>query len=200
MIVLDVETTGLLPDRCSILSIGAVDLDEPTNQFYDECRAWPDAHITEEALAINGFSREVVFDETKKSEAELIRDFIGWATDRPQDRTLAAQNVSFDLSFVEAAAKRAGLESPFGKRTLDVHSLVWLHMVGRGIVPPSMNHHSALNLDAALAYAGLPPEPKPHNALMGALCHAEVIARIAYTKKVFPEFSAYDIPWVTNRS
>ncbi|MEK7511259.1 MAG: exonuclease domain-containing protein [Patescibacteria group bacterium] len=195
MIVLDVESTGLVPERCSILSLGAVDLNDPTNQFYDECRIWEGAHVSDEALAINGFSREEIESPSKKSEAELVASFIAWATDRPEDRTLAAQNVSFDLEFVQAAAKRAGIESPFGKRTLDVHTLVWMHMTKQGITPPLSKHHSAINLDAALAYTGVPAEPKPHNALTGALCHAEVIARVVYNRKVFPEFSTYDIPW-----
>lgn len=200
MIVLDVETTGLLPGKCSILSLGAVDLGEPENQFYEECRIWEGAHVTEEALAINGFSEEGIRSSEKQTEAELIASFIAWATDRPLDRTLAAQNVSFDFEFVAAAASRAGLESPFAKRTLDVHTLAWLHMTERGIASPLENHHSALNLDAVLRYAGLPSEPRPHNALTGALCHAEVIARIAYNRNIFPDYSSYDIPWVTNRS
>jgi DNA polymerase III epsilon subunit-like protein len=200
MIVLDVETTGLSPERCSILSLGAVDLTDPTNQFYEECRAWEGAHVSEAALAINGFSKAETAGTEKQSEAELIASFIAWATDRPQDRTLAAQNVSFDLEFVQQACLRAGLECPFAKRTLDVHTLAWLHMTGRGIAPPLDNHHSAISLDAALRYCGIPEEPKPHNALTGALCHAEVIARIAYNKKIFPEFSSYDIPWLTNPS
>ncbi|MEK7079897.1 MAG: exonuclease domain-containing protein [Patescibacteria group bacterium] len=200
MIVIDVETTGLVPEQASILAIGAVDLDEPDNQFYDECRIWEGAHVTDEALAINGFTRADIEDSARKTEAELVRDFVVWATDRPQNRTLAAQNVSFDLEFVQAACERAGIASPFAKRTLDVHTLTWLHMIERGIEPPLKNNHSAINLDVALNYVGLPGEPRPHNALTGALCHAEVIARIAYNKKIIPDFSSYDIPWLTNQS
>lgn len=200
MIVLDVESTGLVPEKCSILSLGAVDLEDPTNQFYDECRIWDGAHVTKEALTINGFSEEEIRSTDKKSEAELIAAFVAWATDRPRDRTLAAQNVSFDFEFVQSACKRAGIESPFGKRTLDVHTLCWLHMTARGMEPPVGNYHSLINLDFALRYCGIPEEPRPHNGLTGALCHAEVIARIAYNRKVFPEFSTYDIPWLTNQS
>ncbi len=127
--------------------------------------------------------------------AGVVASFIAWATDRPKDHTLAAQNVSFDLEFVQAAARRAGIESPFGKRTLDVHTLVWMHMRQQGIEPSVRNRHSAISLDYALEYAGVPKEPAPHNALMGALCHAEVISRVVYNKKAFPEFNAYDIPW-----
>lgn len=198
MIALDVETTGLDPFSCSILSIGAVDTDEPTNQFYDECKVWDGAHITDEALAINGFSREEVVGGERKSEAELIRAFVAWATDRVENRTFIAQNVSFDHDFVRAACKRAGVEFPFSKRTIDIHSITWLHMTKGEIPPPVGNHHSLINLDFALRYCGIPEEPRPHNALTGALSHAEVFSRIAYTRKLLPEFRTFDIPWQTN--
>lgn len=201
MIVLDVETTGLVPSKHSILSLGALDLSDPTNQFYEECQVWEGAEIEDEALAINGFKREEVVAQGSKKQTEegLIRAFVAWAMDRPQERTLAAQNVSFDLEFVQAACKRAGLECPFAKRTIDVHSITWMHMVERGVEPPTKNGHSAINLDSALTYCGVPGEPKPHNALVGAYCHAEVISRIAYNKKLLPDFSSFDIPWETNR-
>jgi DNA polymerase III epsilon subunit-like protein len=196
MIVLDVESTSLSPITGSMLSLGALDLDEPTNQFYDECRIWDGAHVTDEALAINGFTREEITDTSKKTEAELVAAFIAWATDRPKNRILAAQNVSFDLEYVQEACKRAGIECPFGKRTIDTHTLVWLHMTERGLTPPlNESKHSAINLDFALTYCGIPEEPKPHNALTGAMCHAEVIARVAYNKNILPEFSSFPIPF-----
>jgi DNA polymerase III epsilon subunit-like protein len=196
MIVIDVESTGLDTKNGSILSLGALDLDEPTNQFYDECRIWEGAHVTDEALAINGFTREEIQDPAKKTEAELIAAFVAWATGRPKNRILAAQNVSFDLEYVQAACTRAGIDCPFGKRTIDTHTLVWMHMTERGIAPPlNANGNSDISLDAALKYCGIPEEPKPHNALTGAMCHAEVISRVAYTTSVLPEFASYPIPF-----
>lgn len=199
MIALDVESSGLIPGTCSILSIGAVDTDEPTNQFYDECRVWDGAEIFDEAIAINGFSREEIAHGAtgRKSEAELITAFVAWATDRPGNRTLVAQTPSFDRDFVRAACGRAAIEYPFAARTIDTHTMGWLHMVQSGVTPPEKNLHSALNLDGVLQYCGIPEEQKPHNALTGALCHAEVFARIAYTKKLLPEFFEYEIPWQT---
>ncbi len=197
MIVLDVEGSGLIATKNSILSIGAVDLDEPTNQFYDECRVWDGAVIEDQALAINGFTREEITDPSRKSEAELIAGFVAWATDRPTYRVLAAQNPSYDLEFVQAACTRAGIECPFGKRTIDVHTLVWAHMTMHGVELPVDTHRSIINLDFALRYCGIPEEPRPHNALTGAFCHAEVISRIARNKKLLPEFSADDIPWLS---
>ena len=58
MIIVDVESTGIEPEKHSILSIGALDFDNPENQFYGECRAWDWAHIMDESLVVNGFSRE----------------------------------------------------------------------------------------------------------------------------------------------
>lgn len=197
MIAFDAEMSGLDPQKHSIVSLGALDLDEPSNQFYEECRVWDGADVEDEALAVNGFTREEVADPSKQSEADLIRSFVAWAMDKPQNRTLAGQNVATDRAFVDAACRRAGIENPFAHRTIDTHSLVWLHMTERGIAPPVLKQHSAISLTFALNYCGLPEEPKPHNALTGAYCHAEIIARIAYTKKLLPEFNAYDLPWPT---
>ncbi len=196
MIVLDVEASGLNPKADSIVSIGALDSENQKNRFYGECRVWDGAHLHEEALAINGFTKESLIDPTKQSEGQLVASFVEWALAIDTDRTLAAQNVSFDFSFIEAACTRAEIHFPFAKRTLDVHSLVWMHMVSHGHTPPLMHNHSAISLDAALAYCGLPGEVKPHNALTGALAHAEVVSRVAYNKLLLPEYSTFPIPWI----
>ncbi len=196
MIALDVETSGTHPEKHSILSIGALDIDNPTNQFYDECRVWDGAHIEDGALKVNGFTKEEATDASKKSEAELVQAFIAWALEI-EERTLAAQNVAFDYDFIRSACERAHIDFPFARRTIDIHTLVWTHMRSRGITPPTENHHSALSSSEVLTYCGLPEEGKPHNALTGALWHAEVVARIAYTKKILPDFDTYDIPWIT---
>lgn len=199
MIAVDVETTGLDPEQASIVSLGAVDLDDPANQFYEECRIWDGARITDESLAITGFTRDEVGEGSgKQTEAELVRNFIAWANDRPKDHTFVGQNPRFDADFVELACKRAGVAFPFAHRTIDTHSLCWFHMVGRGMAPPVENRRSAINLDYILTYTGVPPEPKPHNALTGALSHAEVFFRLVYSKKVLPEYLDFPIPWLTN--
>lgn len=198
MIAVDVEASGIGPDTHSILSVGALDLDNPSNQFYEECRAWEGAHINDEALLVNGFTREQATDPIKQSEAELVHKFAAWA-ESIGDRTLAGQNVSFDRDILEAGARRAGhTEWPFAHRTIDSHSLCWMHRTKRGL-PPAVDpekKRSSLNLDAILIYCGIPEEPKPHNALTGAKCHAEVISRLLYDKKLLPEFEQYDIPWI----
>lgn len=197
MIVVDVEASGTEYHKHSIVSIGALDFDNPKNQFYDECRIWDGAHIMEGALEVNGFTEEEITDPMKKTEAEIVRAFLAWAWEI-DDRTLAGQNVSFDRDFLKAASERAGLDWDLAYRTIDTHSLAWMHIVKRGMEPPidKEKHRSALNLDAVLNYTGIPDEPAPHNALTGALSHAEVISRLLYDKKLLPEFEEFAIPWL----
>ncbi len=196
MIAVDVEASGTNYEKHSMVSIGAVDLADPSRTFYEECRIWDGAHVMDEALAVCGFTREEITDPTKRTEGEVVHDFIAWALDA-EDRTFAGQNVSFDRDFLKAAAHRAGhTEWPFAHRTIDTHSLAWMHMVKRGMTPPIENNRSALNLDAILLYCGIPEEPQPHNALTGASSHAEVISRLLYDKKLLPDFNAFAIPWL----
>lgn len=194
MIIVDVEASGTEYEKHSIVSVGAIDFDTPTRQFYDECRIWDGAHIMDEALAVNGFTREEIIDPRKKTEAEVVRGFLAFAEDT-RERTLVGQNVSFDRDFLRAASHRAHADWPLAYRTIDTHTLAYMHMVKRGLTPPVKHHRSGLDLDAVLNYVGIPNEPSPHNALTGAMCHAEVVARLLHDRMLLPEFSIYPIPW-----
>jgi DNA polymerase III epsilon subunit-like protein len=197
MIIIDVEASGVNYEKHSIVSIGALDFDNPTNRFYGECRVWEGAHIDEDALAVNGFTEDELKDNDKQSEADLVRAFTEWSQ-HMGDRTLTGQNVSFDRDMIKAATGRAGMSFGFAHRTLDTHTMCWMHMVERGMNAPIDEQHrrSALDLDAVLNYCGIPSEPEPHNALTGALCHAEVASRLLNNKKLLPEFSQFEIPWL----
>lgn len=197
MIVIDIEASGTEYDTHSIVSIGALDFDNPDNRFYEECRIWDGAHIMEDALAVNGFTEAQITDSNKKPEGEIVRMFLEWSQ-HMGDRTLAGQNVSFDRDYLKAACEREGISWDLAHRTIDTHSLCYMHMVKRGLTPPVDAEHrrSALNLDAVLNYCGISDEPEPHNALTGALSHAEVISRLLYDRKLLPEFTQFEIPWI----
>ena len=200
MLIVDVEASGTDYHKHSIVSVGALDLANPTNRFYEECRIWEGAHIMDEAMAVNGFTKEQVTDPKKHPESDLIHSFLAWS-DGLSERTLAGQNVSFDRDFLKAAAERAGhTKWPFAYRTIDTHTLCYMHIIKSGKQPPVEKRRSALNLDAVLRYCGIPKEPEPHNALTGALSHAEVIARLLYGRKLLPEFSQYPIPWTAQNT
>lgn len=197
MLILDIEASGTNYQKHSIVSIGALDFNNPTNRFYGECKIWDGAHIMEESMAITGFTEAQITDVTHLSEAELVGRFLEWSMSL-SDRTLTGQNVSFDRDMLKAATERAGRNWDLAYRTLDTHTMCWVHMVKAGLTPPIDTQHkrSALDLDAILNYCGIPEEPQPHNALTGALSHAEVASRLLYSKKLLPEFVQYEIPWL----
>src|SRR3989338_5668689 len=99
MIVVDLETSGLDPEKHGILSIGAVEFENPANTFYGECRLREGAIIDDEATKIHGFSEEQMRN-CKKSAKQLCEEFNLWSK-RSEERTLAGQNlVSLDVPFL----------------------------------------------------------------------------------------------------
>jgi DNA polymerase III epsilon subunit-like protein len=66
MIIIDIEASGVDYKKHSIVSIGALDFSNPTNRFYGECQIWPGAHIMDEALKVNGFTKDQITDPNKK--------------------------------------------------------------------------------------------------------------------------------------
>lgn len=196
MIAIDIEASGTNPEKHSMLALGALDFDNPKNQFYAECRLWDGAHVEEDAMEVNGMTDDELRDPSKVSEAELVTSFVEWTKDI-RGWNLLSQNPAFDLNFVRAACHRAHIDFPFPVRTIDVHTLAYMHMTLRGTTPPFSieKHGSTLNLDHVLSYCGIPEEPKPHNALMGAKCHAECASRLLSNTKLLTEFEFYAIPW-----
>lgn len=194
MIAVDVEASGTEYHKHSIVSIGALELQNPTRRFYGECRIWDGAHIMDDALEVNGFTREEITDPNKKTEGEIVKEFLEWASGA-EEHTLVGQNVSFDRDFLKAAAERMHINWPLAYRSIDTHTLCYMHMIKRGIKIPLKNKRSTLNLDAVLNYVGIPSEPEPHNALTGALSHAEVAHRLLYDKPLLNEFKEFPIPW-----
>jgi DNA polymerase III epsilon subunit-like protein len=192
MIVIDVETTGIDEVKHSILSVGAIDFEHPERQFYEECRAFEGAHIMDEALEINGFTREQATDMTKQTDEELIKHFIAWAM-QSTNHTFCGQNPSFDRDFLHRTADRYHLDWPFAFRTIDQHSVCFTHMVKRGVIPPVSNNRTDLNSDKIMQYVGIPAEPHPHNALNGAKVAAEALSRLLYDQNLLSDFKKFPL-------
>lgn len=197
MIAIDIEASGVDYNKNSIISIGAVDLDDKDRSFYGECRVWDGSHISPEAMEFLHMTEADFLDSNKQSEGELVQKFMRWI-ESARDMTLLGQNVSFDRDFLKAACGRIHHDWPLAHRTVDTHTLCYMHMIKRGIQPPfdEEKRRTALNLDAILVYCGIPEEPVPHNALTGAKSHAEVAYRLLYDKKFQPLFEEFDIPWL----
>lgn len=167
----DVETTGLDPKTSSIVSIGAVDIEVPERTFYIECSVWTGAEIYEGALKINGFTLEQV-TTNPVTEAEAIRKFFEWLEESP---IMVAHNSGFDRGFIKCAAERAGVKDPFSFRTIDIHSIVYMHLLRLGKEIPSR-----LSLNECLQSFGLDKEPEPHIALTGAKCNQMLFKKVQH--------------------
>ncbi len=195
MIIIDVEASGIDQVKHSLLSIGAIDIENPTNQFYGECKIFDGAHIMKEALEVNGFTDTEITDTSKQTDGELVNAFIKW-TLTCREHTFAGQNPSFDRDFIQRATLRNHIDWPFAFRTIDLHTLCYMHMTKKGILPPVENNRSDLNSDKIMKYVGIPVEPHPHNALNGAKIAAEAISRLLFDRKLLPEFEGFEIPWL----
>jgi DNA polymerase III epsilon subunit-like protein len=193
MLVLDIETTGLDPACHSIIEVGAIDFDRPWNCFNERCQIWDGAEVDYKALEINGLTLDEIRDPSILTQKELLSRFKTW-TDRIEDKTIAGQNVDFDISFINESFARCGLNFSLGKRKVDQHSIVYANLLKRNIRPPLKDGFSNLNSDFIMNYVGLPSEPKPHRAINGARFESEALSRLLFGKIMFDEFCNDSIP------
>jgi len=145
------------------------------------------------ALDVNGFTEEEVRDKRKDSPKSLLEKFAHWIQSC-EEQTFVGQNVSFDIDMLNAAAKRENIPWSIGRRSIDLHSVMYTHYLQRGITPPTKNKKSDINLDKTLVYIGLPEEPRPHNALTGAKVEAEAFSRLLFGKNLLKSFAHYSVP------
>ena len=193
MIVIDTETTGLEPAIHALISVGAIDFENPDNQFYEECGAWKGAHIDKKALEINGFLEKDIVGEGKQPIESLVLKFSAWASGI-KEQTFAGENPSMDRDFMRASFQRAGANWFFAYRTFDLHSICYAHMIRAGLVPPTERNHTGLNLDAILEYVGLPKRAGVHNAMEDAKLEAEAFSRLLYGKNLLAEYGENPMP------
>ena len=93
-IVLDTETTGIsVKEGHRIVEIGCIELDNliPTNNKF-HCYLNPERKVSDNALAIHGYTNEFLAD--KKKFFEIKDDFLNFI----KDKKLIIHNAEFDLA------------------------------------------------------------------------------------------------------
>lgn len=194
MIVIDIETTGIDPEKNAFVSIGAVEFVNPQNTFYGECRIGEGVEVDPGALAVNGFSEKELRDPDKESPEELLTRFRDWMNDL-SSKVLVGHNIWFDKTFLDFSFRRFGIEAPYKHRTLDLHTFAFMHFVREGREAPMSDGHSKLDSDHIFRYAGLGIERGKHNALEDAKLTAEAVSRLLYDQKLIEEYKKFPIPW-----
>ncbi len=193
MIVIDLETSGPYADTNGIISIGALEFENPENAFYEECRLEHGKQVDPISIEVTGFTEGQMRDHKKKTIKAVLLDFIDWLG-TVHEKTFAAHNTPFDWKFMEWEFRQNKLEWPFHFRSVDIHGLVYGHMRQRGLQPPLRNDVSAIGMKKILEYCGLEDPREIHNALEDAKLEAECFHRILYGKPMFSEYSDQKIP------
>lgn len=193
MLIVDVETTGVDVNKNSIVSLAALDFENPENQFYQECKVEEGKEIDPYALTINGYTIDQIKDVNKLELKQLLQNFIAWLNNVDK-HTIAGENPSFDQSFIMTAAKNYNLTIKLPYRTIDLHTLCYANHLKRNLLPPTKDKKTMISSDNIMEYVGIPAEPKPHIAINGAKWEAEAFSRLIYGKNLLKEFAQYPVP------
>ena len=205
MIVLDIETSGVDFLRCGIWQIGALDLENPKNQFLEESRIDDKDIVTESAIKVIGKTEEYLRDRNKQSQKQLLERFFEWSK-KSKYKNFICQNPQFDTAFLRIKCSKYDLEYPFNYRAFDLHSIAafkYKQMEGELLIE---KNYSGMGFSKIIELCGLEDlrrkvegnvvvkEGKPHNALEDAKLTAECFSRIMYSKNILDEFKKFPIP------
>jgi len=120
---IDIETTGLRPSADRIVELSVLKIDPDGTRVYKSHRVNPETTIPQEATAIHGITdADVLHEPTFRQYAKSVAQFLDGCD-------IAGFNViRFDLPFLEAEFRRAGVEFSRKNRQL-VDSKVLFHLL-----------------------------------------------------------------------
>jgi DNA polymerase III subunit epsilon len=162
VVVVDVETTGLAPDRATIIEVGAVRLSgsQVTGEFFSLVN--PATAIPPDITDLTGITDAMVAGAPPAGVA--LSAFLAFA----RGAVLAAHNAPFDLAFLTGGCRASGLAWP-AAAVLDTAVLARL-LLGPDQVPDC----KLATLSGYFAVATTPC----HRALADAQATAEVLLRL----------------------
>lgn len=209
MIVLDIETSGLTHD-CGICEIGAINTNDLSKTFLQDCRIDEGDTITEGAMRVNGRNLDILKDKNKQTQKELIENYLNWIIIQ-EEKIFYGQNVAWDISMIQAKSIKYDLHKKFlevhMQRGMDLHTLAqerYFEINGKYLLKET--GQSAFNLGKILEFCGIPDERinvkgneiiregKYHTALEDCALEGEAIYRLKFGKNLFKEFKQFEIP------
>lgn len=120
--IVDVEADGPIPGEFSMISFGAVRLDESLETtFYGELKPISEKWVPE-ALKVSGFSREKTM--TFRDPTEVMLEFASWIEANTKGRPVFyADNNGFDWQFINWYFHKFINRNPFGFSSGNINSL-----------------------------------------------------------------------------
>jgi DNA polymerase III epsilon subunit-like protein len=191
MIFVDVETTGINSSKHGIISVGAVNFENPNNYFYGEGKPCQNVQIDESSFEITGFSLKKI-NKFNTNIKDILINFFSWCNQQKTSLILAACNPIFEIDFIKKECERCELPidiNPFFIQTFDLHTLAQTHFN----IKNKFWYPSVMSRNFIMKYVNLPIEPYPNNALNGAVFEAEAAHRIMYNKYLFEDFKEYPV-------
>ena len=167
MIVVDVGTGGINPEKNPLLSIGAVDYENFNHTFYGVCKPYGNYVISEVAMKINGIDIDSI--PSNQTMPKLLGDFCNYLNETSTFKILAGHNPRFDYDFLNYNSMLVNIRLPFDFRTIDLHTLAFAKF-GKT--------NKWLSANKIYELLKMPKEPDPHNALTGAKMEAEAFKRL----------------------
>jgi ribonuclease T len=168
-ISVDIESDGPIPGLYSMLSLGAVAIDDESQTFYVEFKPVTD-DFDDEALRVSGLDRKEL-KLSGRSPEKGIMAFGNWVrkTSRKRSPVFVGFNAPFDWSFVNYYFIRYTGANPFGFSALDIKAYYMGAYSKR-----SWAETTKRNLDPAIRST----MPHTHNALDDALEQADIFRKI----------------------
>lgn len=173
--ILDLETSGVNPQKHSILEIGIIPLDDNKPKFH--CYVRPH-HIAWSDFAKQNFQKFAdrwMAEAVPEQEALHRLDHYLANTFPGKKLTLIGHNVGFDVSFLKKLANDSNLEEIPGlsHRAIDTHTLLFLLNL-KGKLPDR-----ALTSDGAFRHFEIEvPEELRHTALGDAAATKELFKKV----------------------
>lgn len=163
IIAIDVETTGISPEKERLIEIGAFRLE--TGEVF-RTFVQPGCPLPEKITELTGITDEMLVDAPEEKEA--IKNLLEFLDG---DTILLGHNISFDHSFLVQAIRRCGMEEPqfYGIDTLKL---------ARALCPELPNK----KLETVVAHFGLVNE-RAHRAFEDARVTAEVYRCLSEMQK-----------------
>ena len=160
--ILDLETTGGSPAGCAVTEIGTVNFIGGKEQCSFQTLVNPGLAIPPFITILTGITHAMVIEAPPISEVfPQLLEFIG-------DKVIVGHNVRFDMSFLDAAARRMGYER-LSNQTVDTCALA------RRLVRSEVRN---LKLGALAAHFHLPVKPS-HRSLEDARATVHRAALVA---------------------
>lgn len=151
-VIVDTTTSGLVPGKHTILSIGAMRTSDGA-RFHRWVVPEKGSYGDKKAMEINGLDVETLRKEGVSLE-RATKDFMKFLYDTGS-HVLAGCNVAFDVDFIEDACRKYGIRPPFGGKRLDLQTAAYIAHECGGISLPSKNGVPDISFDGIAQSCGL---------------------------------------------